>query len=166
LAHAVLIVATEVSHESEPIKGMALQIMALSYRGSWLNPGGKIPYGEGTRNRNGRDGKPAQPASQPGRLSGWTVQTSLTPAARRAPHGFRAHLPAGPGPTPSAGRWLHGGLGSSWRSPGGFHRPPTRIPRRSRALSYTTVTPACVQLASSCNQHTDNCRVAALDNLI
>jgi len=39
-------VATEVSHESEPIKGMALQIMALSYRGSWLDPGGKIPDGE------------------------------------------------------------------------------------------------------------------------
>ena len=46
LAHAVLIVATEVSHESEPIKTLALQIMALSYRGSWLDPGGKIPDGE------------------------------------------------------------------------------------------------------------------------
>jgi hypothetical protein len=43
---AVLIVATEVCHESESIKGMALQIMALSYRGSWLDPGGKIPDGE------------------------------------------------------------------------------------------------------------------------
>jgi hypothetical protein len=46
LAHAVLIVATEVSHESEPIKGMALQIMALSYRSSGFDPGGKIPDGE------------------------------------------------------------------------------------------------------------------------
>jgi hypothetical protein len=46
LAHAVLIVATEVTHESEPIKTLALQIMALSYRGSWLDPGGKILDGE------------------------------------------------------------------------------------------------------------------------
>jgi hypothetical protein len=42
LAHAVLVAATEESRDSEPIKTMALQIMALSYRGSWLDPGGKI----------------------------------------------------------------------------------------------------------------------------
>jgi len=44
LAHAVLIAATEDSRESEPIKTLALQIMALSYRGSWLDPGGNIPH--------------------------------------------------------------------------------------------------------------------------
>jgi cation transport regulator ChaB len=44
LAHAILIAATEDSRESEPIKNLALQIMALSYRGSWLDPGGKIPH--------------------------------------------------------------------------------------------------------------------------
>jgi predicted negative regulator of RcsB-dependent stress response len=43
LAHAVLIAATNVSHESGQIKGMALQIMALSYRGSWLDPSCKFP---------------------------------------------------------------------------------------------------------------------------
>ena len=42
LAHAVLVAATEDSRESEPIKLLALQIMALSYRGSWLDPAGKI----------------------------------------------------------------------------------------------------------------------------
>ena len=42
LAHAVLIAATEGSQESEPIKDMALQIMALSYRGSWLDPGSTL----------------------------------------------------------------------------------------------------------------------------
>jgi len=46
LAHAVLIVATNVSHEAAPIKGMALQIMTLSYRGSWLDPSAKIPDGK------------------------------------------------------------------------------------------------------------------------
>ena len=44
LAHAVLIAAREDSREPEPIKNLALQIMALSYRGSWLDPGGKIPH--------------------------------------------------------------------------------------------------------------------------
>jgi hypothetical protein len=42
LAHAVLVAATEDSRDPEPIKTMALQIMVLSYRGSWLDPGGKI----------------------------------------------------------------------------------------------------------------------------
>ena len=44
LAHAILIAASEDSRESEPIKNLALQIMALSYRGSWLDPGGKISH--------------------------------------------------------------------------------------------------------------------------
>jgi len=44
LAHAVLIAAREDSREPEPIKNLALQIMALSYRGSWLDPSGKIPH--------------------------------------------------------------------------------------------------------------------------
>jgi hypothetical protein len=44
LAHAVLIAATEDSRDPEPIKTLALQIMALSYRGSWLDPGGKISH--------------------------------------------------------------------------------------------------------------------------
>ena len=44
LAHAVLIAATEEARESEPIKTLALQIMALSYRGSWLDPGGNISH--------------------------------------------------------------------------------------------------------------------------
>ena len=44
LAHAILIAASEDSRESEPIKNVALQIMALSYRGSWLDPGGKISH--------------------------------------------------------------------------------------------------------------------------
>ena len=48
LAHAVLIVATNASHESGPIKGMALQLMALSYRGSWLDPNGKFPDAKAT----------------------------------------------------------------------------------------------------------------------
>jgi len=43
LAHAVLVAAMEDSRDPEPIKTMALQIMALSYRGSWLDPGGMIP---------------------------------------------------------------------------------------------------------------------------
>jgi hypothetical protein len=43
LAHAVLIAATEDSRDPEPIKTLALQIMALSYRGSWLDPDGKFP---------------------------------------------------------------------------------------------------------------------------
>ena len=43
LAHAVLIAATEDSRDPEPIKALALQIMALSYRGSWLDPGGNMP---------------------------------------------------------------------------------------------------------------------------
>jgi len=43
LAHAVLIAAKEDSWDSESIKSMALQIMALSYRGSWLDPGNKFP---------------------------------------------------------------------------------------------------------------------------
>ena len=43
LAHAVLIAAKEDCWDSESIKTMALQIMALSYRGSWLDPGSKFP---------------------------------------------------------------------------------------------------------------------------
>ena len=43
LAHAILIAASEDSREPEPIKTLALQIMALSYRGSWLDPGEKFP---------------------------------------------------------------------------------------------------------------------------
>jgi cation transport regulator ChaB len=43
LAHAVLIAATENCRDPEPIKTLALQIMALSYRGSWLDPGGNMP---------------------------------------------------------------------------------------------------------------------------
>jgi hypothetical protein len=43
LAHAILIAACEDSREPEPIKTLALQIMALSYRGSWLDPAGKFP---------------------------------------------------------------------------------------------------------------------------
>jgi len=43
LAHAVLVAAMEDSRDPGPIKTMALQIMALSYRGSWLDPGGMIP---------------------------------------------------------------------------------------------------------------------------
>jgi predicted negative regulator of RcsB-dependent stress response len=43
LAHAVLIAAAEDSRDPEPIKTLALQIMALSYRGSWLDPGGNMP---------------------------------------------------------------------------------------------------------------------------
>ena len=42
LAHAVLVAATEESRDPEPIKLLALQIMALSYRGSWLDPAGKM----------------------------------------------------------------------------------------------------------------------------
>lgn len=42
LAHAVLVAATEASRDSEPIKTLALQIMALSYRGSWLDPDSKF----------------------------------------------------------------------------------------------------------------------------
>jgi hypothetical protein len=42
LAHAVLIAAAEDSHDYGEIKNIALQIMALSYRGSWLDPDGKI----------------------------------------------------------------------------------------------------------------------------
>src|SRR5262245_37974354 len=43
LAHAVLSAATEGSRDAEPIKDMALQIMALSYRGSWLDPSSTLP---------------------------------------------------------------------------------------------------------------------------
>jgi len=43
LAHAVLVAAMKDSRDPERIKTMALQIMALSYRGSWLDPGGMIP---------------------------------------------------------------------------------------------------------------------------
>ena len=46
LAHATLIAATEDCQDSELLKNMALLIMALTYRGSWLDPRGKIPYGE------------------------------------------------------------------------------------------------------------------------
>lgn len=42
LAHAVLIAAAEDSRDHEQIKNTALQIMALSYRFSWLDPDGKI----------------------------------------------------------------------------------------------------------------------------
>jgi streptomycin 6-kinase len=42
LAHAVLIAAAEDSRDHQQIKNTALQIMALSYRGSWLDPDGKI----------------------------------------------------------------------------------------------------------------------------
>jgi len=42
LAHAVLIAATEQSRDPEPIKTMAMRIMALSYRGSWLDPDSKF----------------------------------------------------------------------------------------------------------------------------
>ena len=41
LAHAVL-VASEDSRDAESLRTMALQIMVLSYRGSWLDPGGKL----------------------------------------------------------------------------------------------------------------------------
>ena len=41
LAHAVL-VASEDSRDAQSLKTMALQIMVLSYRGSWLDPGGKL----------------------------------------------------------------------------------------------------------------------------
>jgi hypothetical protein len=43
LAHAALMAATEDCQDSELLKNMALRIMALSYRGSWLDPGSKIP---------------------------------------------------------------------------------------------------------------------------
>jgi hypothetical protein len=69
LAHAVLIVATDVCHESESIKGMAPQIVALSYRGSWLDPGAK-----NSRRRS-------QPHSRACTLSG--VGTVKGPLARR-----------------------------------------------------------------------------------
>ena len=46
LAHAALIAATEDCRDPELLKNMALRIMALSYCGSWLDPGGKIPYGK------------------------------------------------------------------------------------------------------------------------
>jgi hypothetical protein len=42
LAHAVLIAAAEDSRDHQEIKNTALQIMALSYRGSWLDPDGKF----------------------------------------------------------------------------------------------------------------------------
>jgi hypothetical protein len=47
LAHAILIAATEHSEDPEPIKNVALQIMTLSYRGSWLDPGAKFQAEEG-----------------------------------------------------------------------------------------------------------------------
>ena len=42
LAHAVLIAVAEDSRDHQEIKHTALQIMALSYRGSCLDPAGKI----------------------------------------------------------------------------------------------------------------------------
>jgi hypothetical protein len=42
LAHAVLIAATDDARDHQEIKNTALQIMALSYRGSWLDPDSKI----------------------------------------------------------------------------------------------------------------------------
>lgn len=50
LAHAALIAATEDCQDPEKLKDMALRIMALSYRGSWLDPGGKIPYRDSNLN--------------------------------------------------------------------------------------------------------------------
>jgi len=41
LAHAVLMASGD-SPDTESLKTMALQIMALSYLGSWLDPGGKL----------------------------------------------------------------------------------------------------------------------------
>jgi hypothetical protein len=45
LAHAILIAAAE-DEDPEPIKSKALQIIALSYGGSWLDPAGKIAGSE------------------------------------------------------------------------------------------------------------------------
>jgi hypothetical protein len=42
LAHAVLVAATGNCRDAEPIKTMALQILVLSYRGSWLDPDSKF----------------------------------------------------------------------------------------------------------------------------
>jgi hypothetical protein len=42
LAHAVLVAAIGNSRDSEPIKTMALQILVLSYGGSWLDPDSKF----------------------------------------------------------------------------------------------------------------------------
>ena len=44
LAHAILVAAREDSRDPVELKNEALQIMALSYRGSWLDPDSEISY--------------------------------------------------------------------------------------------------------------------------